>query len=112
MDISASLEGQELGFQLVDPAQVPEFPITERRRALIFPLAGVVVGVILSSAMLVILFASDRSARTELDLMPLGRVLGTIPQVQMPDSLSSTNPHGTRRAIGFVAGALPAPGGN
>lgn len=110
LDISASLHGQELGFQVVDPAEVPSAPIVERRRTLLFPAAGALAGVILSSAILVLLLATDRSARSETDLVVTGRVLGSIPDLRLqgPGGLRASD--GARRAIGFVAGtALPAP---
>jgi len=111
LDVSAALEGQELGFQMLDRPQVPTNAIIERRRSLMFPAAGALVGLMLSATLLVLLLASDRSARSEADLLATTRVLGVIPQLRVQGEGRRGYPHGTRRAIGFVAGALPSPSG-
>src|SRR5439155_13613107 len=54
LDVSASLEGQELGFQMVDPPQVSTSPIRERRKALVYPAAGLTAGLILSVTLLIL----------------------------------------------------------
>src|SRR5207248_1433330 len=74
LQISASIEGQELGFQMVDNAQLPLSPTRERKKALLYPVAGLVVGVILSATILVLLVALDGATRSETDLVARGRV--------------------------------------
>jgi uncharacterized protein involved in exopolysaccharide biosynthesis len=114
LQISASIEGQELGFQMVDPPQVAVSPTRERRKALFYPIAGLLVGLILSATILVLLVALDGAAWSEADLIARGRVLGVVPILKLDSALKRKSPGGARRAIGFVAGmALPAPrGGN
>ncbi|MGH2355705.1 MAG: hypothetical protein ACRDJN_29205, partial [Chloroflexota bacterium] len=68
LDASASLQGQELGFQVVDPPKMPERPLRQRRKALIYPAAGLVVGAGLGATVLVVLMAADRAVRSEADL--------------------------------------------
>lgn len=112
LDVSASLEGQELGFQMLDAPQVPLSPIRERRKALLYPAAGLLLGVILSVTLLTLLVATDVAARSESDLAVRARVLGVVPKLQMRTLTKRATPEQARRAIGFVAGtALPAPGG-
>jgi capsular polysaccharide biosynthesis protein len=110
---SAALEGQEVGFQVVDQAQMPTQLTRERRKALLVPVAGVVVGAGLSAILLVLLVASDRAVRSEQDLLSIARVVGTVPQLRLKKSSGKgkdgVGPDGTRRAIGFPAGSfLPA----
>lgn len=112
LDASASLEGQELGFQVVDAPQVPTSPTRQTRARLAFPIAGFLVGVVLSCVLLVLLMASDRAVRTEADLNGYARVVGVIPGLKMKKLAKRAGPDAARRAIGFVAGsALPVPAG-
>jgi hypothetical protein len=113
LDASAALQGQEVGFQLVDAPQTPTRLIRERRTALVYPAAGLVVGLGLSATLLVLLVAADRSVRTEADLANVARVVGAVPRLRLKDgSKKKGGPDGTRRAIGFSAGALvPAASG-
>jgi uncharacterized protein involved in exopolysaccharide biosynthesis len=113
-DASAGLEGSELGFQIIDPAQLPTAPTRALRKQLVYPIAAMVAGLALSMVTLVVLVAADRSVRSESELPTNARVLGTVPDLKLklrrlPKSLRSS---ATRRVIGFVAGtALPAPNG-
>ena len=77
-----------------------------------YPAAGLVAGLLLSGALLVLLVAADRSVRSERDLLPSARVVGAIPRLKLRRMPKKAGPDATRRAIGFVAGtALPAPRG-
>jgi hypothetical protein len=109
---AAAREGRELGWQVVDAPQLPTTVTrTPLRRTLISPLAGVAAGLILSSVLLVLLVARDRTARSEADLGG-ARVVGIIPSLKVERLPRSARQDATRRAIGFVAGtALPAPRG-
>lgn len=112
LDTSAAIQGQEVGFQLVDAPQLPTRLIQERRKALLYPAAAIVVGLGLSTALLVLLIASDRAVRTETDLAEIGRVVGIVPRLRMPNGPQNGGLDATRRAIGFAAGALlPTPAG-
>jgi hypothetical protein len=115
LDSSATLQGQEVGFQVVDAPKPPTSPTRERRKALVYPAAGVMVGLGLSGALLVLLVASDRAIHSERELSEISRVLGTVPQLRLKKSKNGkggTSPDDFRRAIGFPAGALlPAPTG-
>jgi len=112
LDVAASLEGQELGFQVVDVPQRATKPTQERRKLLIFPVAALLVGIGLSAALLVLLVAGDRSVRTAADLAPKVRVVGIVPHLKLKRIPKRAGADTTRHAIGFVAGtALPAPRG-
>jgi uncharacterized protein involved in exopolysaccharide biosynthesis len=112
---SAALEGQEMGFQVIDAPQVPKTPTRTRRKALAYPAAGLVVGLGLSTTLLVLLIGADRSVRSETDLGTNARVLGTLPRLQVKRISKQAGSDLARRAIGFAAGAavpsLPAPQG-
>lgn len=112
---SAGLEGQELGFQIIDPPELATAPTRALRKQLVFPIAGLVVGMGLSLVLLVLLVASDRSVRSETDLPEGSRVLGAVPQLNLKLKRlpKAARRDAMRRAIGFVAGtALPAPTGS
>lgn len=106
LDAAASLEGQELGFQIVDPPRVPDRPTRERRKALIYPIAGLVVGLGLSTTLLVLLVAGDRTIRSESELAPLARMLGVVPRLQVDHLPERVGADTTRRAVGFAAGSV------
>jgi hypothetical protein len=112
LDASASLEAQDLGFQIVDAPQMPTTATRERRKMLIYPLAALLVGLGLSGALLVLLVVGDRTAHAEEDL-PSVQVLGSVPHVKTTWIRKKTvGPESARRAVGYVAGtALPAPAG-
>jgi hypothetical protein len=62
--------------------------------------------------LLVILVASDRSLRSDADVLPGVRVLGTVPGLRLKRVPKQLRAVATRRAIGAPAGAaLPAAGG-
>jgi hypothetical protein len=85
------------------------------KKQLIFPIAGLVVGMGLSLVLLVLLVAGDRSVRSETDLPQGARVLGAVPQLNLKLKRlpKAARKDAMRRAIGFVAGtALPAPTGS
>lgn len=110
LDAAAALEGQELGFQVIDPAKVPTTATRELRKRIIYPIAGFLVGLVFSGVLLVLLVATDRTVRTEADVSSLARVVGVLPQLRIRRAPKHIGPDVARRAIGFVAGsALPAP---
>ncbi|HEX8969715.1 MAG TPA: hypothetical protein VF937_17665 [Chloroflexota bacterium] len=111
-DASAAAQGQQLGFQVLDPPELASGPTPQTRKITIFPIAAAVVGLGLSGMLLVMLVATDRTVRSEADLAAGLRVLGTVPMLRLKRLPKELRAVGTRRAIGAVAGAaLPAPTG-
>jgi uncharacterized protein involved in exopolysaccharide biosynthesis len=110
---AASIQGAEVGFQVLDPPQVPTTPATQLKNIVVYVAAALVLGLGISGMLLVLFVAGDRSIRRDADLQPPVRVLGTLPMLKLKRRLpKSLRPSATRRAIGFVAGAaLPAPKG-
>jgi uncharacterized protein involved in exopolysaccharide biosynthesis len=111
LNASAAIEGQEIGFQVVDPPKMPTRLVRERRKALIYPAAGLFVGAGLSAAMLTLFMFSDRAVRSEADLADIVRVVGTLPRLELDDKHAGRKKaaEATRRAVGFSAGSvLPA----
>lgn len=112
-EASAALEGNDSTLQLLDPPVYPTRAQRERRRLLIFPLAGIAIGTLVSGLLLVALTSADRSVRSTADLQAMGRVLGVVPRMGLRRLPRQAGPETTRRAIAFVAGAsmpaLPAP---
>jgi uncharacterized protein involved in exopolysaccharide biosynthesis len=110
---AVAFQGADIGFQVIDPPQLPTAPATQLKSAIIYVAAALAVGLGISVIVLVLLVAGDRSIRHDADLQPPVRILGVVPMLKlkqrMPKRLRGT---ATRRAIGFVAGtALPAPRG-
>ncbi|MBV9601241.1 MAG: hypothetical protein JOZ87_30890 [Chloroflexi bacterium] len=109
-DASASAQGQQLGFQILDPPQLATSPTPQTKKIIIYPIAALIVGLGFSSMLLVLLVASDRSIRSEADLTSNLRILGMVPMLQLKRLPKELRSVGTRRAMGAVAGtALPAP---
>jgi uncharacterized protein involved in exopolysaccharide biosynthesis len=106
---SAALQGQQVGFQVLDPPQMPTFATRPIKKIIIYPIAALAAGLLLSAVVLVIVVVGDRSARGEYDLDPSLRVLGVVPVLNMKRTPKRFRGVATRRAIGAVAGAaLPA----
>jgi len=110
---AAAAQGADVGFQVIDPPQMPTAPVTQLKNLIVYVAAALMVGLGLSTVVLVFLVAGDRSIRAETDLVPPVRVLGTLPMLKVKHRLPKpVRASATRRAIGFVAGsALPAPRG-
>jgi uncharacterized protein involved in exopolysaccharide biosynthesis len=105
-------QGQQYGFQVLDPPQPPTAPVAQLKKIIIYPIAGALGGLGLAGILLVLLVASDRSMRSEIDLAPGQRLLGTVPYLRVRKMPKALRGVATRRAIGSAAGmALPSPGG-
>jgi capsular polysaccharide biosynthesis protein len=113
-DAMAAQQGQELGFQVLDEPRLATAPISQLKKIMMYPIAGLVVGLGLSGMLLVLFLASDRTVRVEADVTPIPglRMLGTVPNLKLKRRRRKQQPVLARRAIGAMAGtALPAPGG-
>ena len=62
------ITGQQYGFQVLDPPQLPTVATPQTKKIMIYPLAAAVAGLGLMGLLLVLLVASDRSVRSEMDL--------------------------------------------
>lgn len=111
-DAMMSVQGLQYGFQVIDAPELPIAPANQIKKIIIYPIAAAIAGLGLTGLLLVILVASDRSVRSELDLAPGLRLLGSVPILQPNHSPKKLSRSGARRrAIGAVAGlALPATG--
>jgi capsular polysaccharide biosynthesis protein len=107
LEASAALEGQQLGFQVIDAPMRPTVATTDRRKALMTPIAGLAAGLGLSAILLVLLVAGDRSIRNAGDLAVDLPVVGSVPGFRPNRSQNQTGAVAIRRAVGFVAGANP-----
>jgi capsular polysaccharide biosynthesis protein len=111
-DAMMAEQGQQFGFQVLDAPQVATAATAQIKKIIIYPIAALVVGLGLTGMLLVLLVASDRSVRSEQDLAPGLRVLGTVPMLQLKRVPKKLRSVATRRAMGAPAGmALPLPGG-
>ncbi len=111
LDSAASLKGQELGFQVIDPPTLPPSVSRPRlRKMLPLPAAALVLGIGVGAGILVVFVAADRSVRSAADLPAGTRLLGTVPYLR-PRNVPRGAAHATRRAVGFAAGAALQPRG-
>jgi capsular polysaccharide biosynthesis protein len=111
-DALTSATGQQYGFQVLDAPQLPTAPTSQIKKIIIYPIAAFVVGLALSATLLVLFVYSDRSVRSEVDLAPGLRLLGSVPHLQLKKLPKKLRSGATRRAIGSSAGtALPIAGG-
>jgi len=109
-EASASVQGQQLGFQVLDPARMPTTATRPIKKIIVYPIAAAVVGLGLTAILLALLVAGDRSVRSETDVTPGLRVLGAIPSLTLKRVPKQLGAVATRRAMGSPAGmALPAP---
>lgn len=105
-------QGQQYSFQVLDAPQLAASATPQTKKIIVYPIAAAVGGLILSTIVLVLLVATDRSIRSETDVMPGVRLLGAVPHLRLRRVPRGLRQVATRRAIGAVAGAaLPAPGG-
>jgi uncharacterized protein involved in exopolysaccharide biosynthesis len=112
LDASASLEGQELGFQVIDAPIVPAQGGRDLKKRIILPAGALFGSFALSGVLLVLLSITDRTVRGVMDLSTAVRVIGEIPDLRVKGLQRRLGSVATRRAIGLVAGAaLPVPSG-
>lgn len=120
LSVSASLQGQELGFQIIDPPRVPTEPKRSLKKIATYLVAAEVAGLSLSAALLLLLIVTDRSVRSEPDLVSTYPVIGAIPRLEFDSlvrisdvergTLAEAGSDATRRAFGSSAAMLlPAP---
>lgn len=105
-DASASLEAQDMRFQIVDPARMPTAPTLERRKVMMFAALATIVGVGISGVIAVLLVAGDRTARNETDLEALGPVIGVIPPLQTTPLGKGADAELARIRVGQPAGTV------
>jgi uncharacterized protein involved in exopolysaccharide biosynthesis len=106
LDVAAGVEGLELGFRLVDPVQASANPSRQLKKILIYPIAALVLGLILSAALLLLFALSDHSIRSLADLGADVVVLGYVPRLRADGVIRRPGPAVIRRAVGYVAGAV------
>lgn len=104
LDVSAGLQGQTLGFQVADPPQMPTTATRERKKTLIYPVAGLLAGVGISATLLVLLVAGDRSVRSAADLATTASVVGSLPRLRLKRLPRRAGADTYRRALAFPAG--------
>ncbi|MGH2492717.1 MAG: hypothetical protein ACRDF9_14565 [Candidatus Limnocylindria bacterium] len=108
LDTSAGLQGAALGFRIVDQPTVSKEASRQLRKVLVYPVAALVIGIVLSAGLLLLFALADRSVRSMADLAPDAVILGVLPRLH-PQGLARRQGRDlTRRAVGFVAGAALA----
>jgi uncharacterized protein involved in exopolysaccharide biosynthesis len=107
-DYASSVQGDTLGFRVVDETGVSESPSRQLRKALMFPIAALLGGLVLSAGLLMLFALSDRSVRSLSDLAPDSVILGVMPRMRPASVGRRAGPDVTRRAVGSIAGAALA----
>jgi uncharacterized protein involved in exopolysaccharide biosynthesis len=109
---SASVQGQQLGFQILDAPNMPTSGGRDLKKRIIYPIGAFGGSLALSALILVLMAISNRSVQSESDLVTNVRVIGDVPFMRLKRGPRMLKKMSTRQAIGFVAGtALPAPKG-
>jgi uncharacterized protein involved in exopolysaccharide biosynthesis len=104
-DYASSVQGDALGFRVVDAAGVSDTPSRQLKKALVYPLAAVIGGVVLSAGLLMLFALSDHSVRSLADLAPDSVILGVMPSMKPTSLARRPGPDVTRRGVGYIAGA-------
>jgi len=107
-DYASSVQGDALGFRVVDAAGVSATASRQIRKVLVYPVAALIGGVLLGAALLMLFALSDRSVRSLADLAPDSVILGVMPRMRPASLARRAGPDVTRRAVGFIAGAALA----
>jgi hypothetical protein len=109
LDAMMSAQGLQYGFQVLDAPQLPAAATPQIKKIIVYPIAAAVAGLGFAAMLLVIFVASDRSVRSDSDLAPELRILGTVPHLKLKNVPKQLRSVATRRAIGAPVGmALPA----
>ena len=106
LDVAAGVQGLELGFRIVDPVQASSSPSRQLKKLLMYPIVALLAGLVLSASLLLLFALSDRSVRSLADLGPDVVILGVLPRLRPRGVARRSGPAITRRAVGFLAGAL------
>jgi capsular polysaccharide biosynthesis protein len=106
LDVAAGVQGLELGFRIVDPVLASATPSRQLRKVLIYPIAALLLGLILGASLLLLFALSDRSVRSLADLGPDVVILGVLPHLRPRGVARRPGAAVTRRAVGFLAGAV------
>jgi uncharacterized protein involved in exopolysaccharide biosynthesis len=104
-DVAAGVQGLEFGFRLVDPVQASTSPSRQLKKVLIYPLAALLAGLILSAALLLLFALSDHSLRSLADLSPDTVILGVLPRLRPKGIAGRQGTALVRRSVEFTAGA-------
>jgi capsular polysaccharide biosynthesis protein len=111
LDVAAGNQSAALGFRVVDAAGVSPTASRQLRKLLVYPIAGIVIALVISGSLLLLLTLSDHSVRSLRDLAPDTVILGVLPNLKPAHVARHAGGHQTRRAVGFAAGAsLPIEG--
>lgn len=104
-DYASSVQGDALGFRVIDPAGVSATPSRQLRKALVYPLLALIAGLAVSAGLLMLFALSDHSVRSLADLAPDSVILGVMPSMKPTSLKRRAGGDVTRRAVGFIAGA-------
>jgi len=110
LDYSAGVQTDALGFKVVDQTGVSPSPSRQLRKALVYPIVALLVGILLSGSLLILLTLSDHSVRSLADLTPDLVILGVMPRLRARNLPRHSGAHLIRRAVGHVAGGARALG--
>jgi len=108
LDVTAGAQGEQLGLRLVDPVVVSDAPSRQLKKTLIYPILALAIGLLISTALLMLFSLTDGSVRSLADLAPDTVILGVLPRLQPAHTVQRRGAGVTRRAIGFVAGTAVA----
>jgi hypothetical protein len=104
LDVSAGNQSDAFGFRIVDAVGVSPSPSRQLKKLLVYPIAAVLIALVIGGSLLLLFAISDHSVRSLADLAPDAVILGILPRLK-PSHITRAGGHATRRAVGFMAGA-------
>jgi len=102
MKVSAMVQGQALGFQILDPPQMPTEPRRSIRKLMVLPAAAMLAGFGLSIILLILLAAIDRSVRFAPDLSAYVPVIAEVPRLTFDRRQLATDVDVARHSVALV----------
>jgi len=106
LDVSAGVEGLAFGFRIVDPVQASATSSRQLKKIVVYPLAALLAGIVLSACLLLLFALSDHSVRSLADLSADTLILGVLPHLRPEGVARRAGPAVARRAVGYVAGSV------
>ena len=106
LDVSAGVQGDELSFRVTDQTQVSSTASRQLKKVIVYQIAALVAGLVVSASLLLLFALSDHSVRSMIDLGPDAVILGVLPRLQPSGIARRPGPGATRRGIGYSAGTV------
>jgi capsular polysaccharide biosynthesis protein len=106
LDVAAAKQGGALSFRVADPAVVSAGASRQVKKVLVYPIVGLLIGLLVSAGLLLFFALSDHSIRSLKTLAPDAVILGVLPHMRPVGASRRAGATATRRAISYLAGGI------